>query len=120
MNGDRFPFKFSFRTPASFVFAVMVIMFSIIVATSRLDVADLGGKAPDLNLSLDAREFNTYPYYEIYDQDTLEFLMVVDFPVYPGDEFLTPDNRLFHINYVEENRAYAAFVRKVRLIKPRH
>ncbi|NPV53276.1 MAG: hypothetical protein HPY71_07115 [Firmicutes bacterium] len=100
------------------------MMLLIIVASPGLDIADFGGEIPEINLPnlpQDLRHSDNqqreYPYYEIYDQDTLEFLMVVDFRVYPGDEFVTPDNRLFHVNYVEGNRAYAAFVRRVRLTK---
>ena len=52
-----------------------------------------------------------YDYYSIYDEKTGQDLMYVPLVVSIGDEVLTEDDKLYKIVKVEENRAYARYVK---------
>lgn len=55
-----------------------------------------------------------YAYYQIVDQKTGENLMTISSsPVERGDELITGDNRLFRVEKVKGNKAYARFIKKV-------
>jgi hypothetical protein len=56
-----------------------------------------------------------YDYYIIIDEQTGNHLMAVPLVVGIGDEVLSEDNKLYRVVRVEENQAYARFVRDVIL-----
>ncbi|VBB08498.1 Hypothetical protein LUCI_3771 [Lucifera butyrica] len=56
-----------------------------------------------------------YDYYLILDEATGNHLMYVPLVVSVGDQVLSEDNKLYEIVKIEENRAYARFVRDVNL-----
>jgi hypothetical protein len=58
-----------------------------------------------------------YAYYLIIDEATGKHLMYVPVLVHIDDEVLTEDNRIFKIVKIEENRAYARFVKNINLEK---
>lgn len=86
---------------------------AIAITLTEFDPDRLGGQIP----SPEGLHGGTYPYYVLIDRDTGEELLTVDFEVKPGDEFLTADNRLYRVEYVEANRGYSVFLRDVRLMK---
>ena len=56
-----------------------------------------------------------YDYYEISDEADQKNLMRIPVVVNIGDELITDDNKLYRVTRIEENHAYAAFIRKVKL-----
>ncbi|MBP2633752.1 MAG: hypothetical protein H6Q70_4380 [Firmicutes bacterium] len=56
-----------------------------------------------------------YDYYDISDENDLKVLMRIPVVVNIGDELITEDNKLYRVTKIEENHAYAAFIRKVNL-----
>ena len=58
-----------------------------------------------------------YDYYMILDEQDNHTLMYVPLAVNIDDEVLSEENKLYVIVKIEENRAYARFVRDVNLEK---
>lgn len=58
---------------------------------------------------------NRYDYYIITDESGLLELMRVRIAVNIGDEVLIADNKLYEIIRIEQNRAYAKFIKQVKL-----
>ncbi|CUH97747.1 hypothetical protein P22_3891 [Propionispora sp. 2/2-37] len=58
-----------------------------------------------------------YDYYLILDEQDERTLMYVPLVAHVGDEVLTEDNKLYQIVRIEENRAYARFIRSIDLEK---
>ncbi|SFM20926.1 stage II sporulation protein P [Pelosinus propionicus] len=58
-----------------------------------------------------------YDYYFILDEADGHSLMYVPLVVSVGDEILTEENKLYEVVKIEENRAYARFVRDINLDK---
>lgn len=56
-----------------------------------------------------------YDYYVITDESGAVELMRVRVRVYPGDEVLAADNKLYQVTRLEANHAYAAYIRQVKL-----
>lgn len=56
-----------------------------------------------------------YAYYTIFEEDSSTELMRIPLLVQIGDEILSADNNLYEVIRVEEDRAYARFLRKVKL-----
>jgi hypothetical protein len=56
-----------------------------------------------------------YDYYIILDEQDGHTLMYIPLIAHIGDEVLSEENKLYVITRVEENRAYARFVRDVKL-----
>lgn len=56
-----------------------------------------------------------YDYYIVVDEADGHTLMYVPIIVSVGDEVLSEENKLYQVIKVEENRAYARFVRDVNL-----
>lgn len=54
-------------------------------------------------------------HYIITDETTNQFLMRVSVTVHVGDEVLSQDNKLYEVVRIENNQAYARFVRNVKL-----
>ena len=52
-----------------------------------------------------------YPYYFIYEEKSGCHLMTVSIVVTTGDELISEDNKLYRIVRVDENKAYARYVR---------
>ena len=52
-----------------------------------------------------------YPYYFIYEEKSGHHLMTVSIVVTTGDELISEDNKLYRIVRVDENKAYARYVR---------
>lgn len=60
---------------------------------------------------------NVYDYYYILDETDGHSLMYVPLVVSVGDEILTEENKLYKVVKIEENRAYARFVKDINLNK---
>ncbi len=58
-----------------------------------------------------------YDYYLILDEADGHSLMYVPLVVSVGDEILTEENKLYQVIKIEENRAYARFVKDINLDK---
>ncbi|MEN6568153.1 MAG: hypothetical protein ABFC57_17865 [Veillonellales bacterium] len=58
-----------------------------------------------------------YDYYLIIDEDDGHTIMYVPLVVNLGDEVLSEDNRYYQIVKIEENRAYARFIKTLDLEK---
>jgi hypothetical protein len=58
-----------------------------------------------------------YDYYFILDETDGHSLMYVPLVVSVGDEILTEENKLYKVVKIEENRAYARFVKDINLDK---
>lgn len=58
-----------------------------------------------------------YDYYFILDEADGRSLMYVPLVVNIDDEILTEENKLYKVVRIEENRAYARFVRDINLDK---
>lgn len=58
-----------------------------------------------------------YDYYIIVDEDDGHTIMYVPLVVNLGDEVLSEDNRYYQIVKIEENRAYARFIKNLNLEK---
>lgn len=58
-----------------------------------------------------------YDYYIIIDEDDGHTIMYVPLVVSLGDEVLSEDNRYYQIVKIEENRAYARFIKNFDLEK---
>jgi len=58
-----------------------------------------------------------YDYYFILDETDGHSLMYVPLVVSVGDEILTEENKLYQVVKIEENRAYARFVKDINLDK---
>jgi len=58
-----------------------------------------------------------YDYYIIIDEATGTHLMYVPLVVSIGDEVLSEENKLYQVVRVEENRAYARFIKDINLEK---
>ncbi|MDF2565089.1 MAG: hypothetical protein K0Q53_1484 [Massilibacillus sp.] len=56
-----------------------------------------------------------YDYYDISDEADQKNLMRIPVVVNIGDELITEDNKLYRVTRIEENHAYAAFIRNVKL-----
>lgn len=56
-----------------------------------------------------------YDYYIIIDEESGNHLMYVPLVVGIGDEVLSEDNKLYRVVRVEENQAYARYVKDVKL-----
>lgn len=56
-----------------------------------------------------------YDYYVITDENGARELMRVRVNVYVGDEVLTEDNKLYEVTRIEENHAYAKYMKQVKL-----
>lgn len=56
-----------------------------------------------------------YSYYIITDEDGTTELMKIPILVHIGDEVLSTDNKLYEVTRIEENHAYAKFVRQIKL-----
>ncbi len=56
-----------------------------------------------------------YDYYIIIDEESGNQLMYVPLVVSIGDEVLSEENKLYRVVRVEENQAYARYVRDVNL-----
>ena len=52
-----------------------------------------------------------YPYYFIYEEKSGHHLMTVSIVVSTGDELISEDNKLYRIVRMDENKAYARYVR---------
>ncbi len=52
-----------------------------------------------------------YPYYFIYEEKSGHHLMTVSIVVTMGDELISEDNKLYRIVRIDENKAYARYVR---------
>lgn len=59
-----------------------------------------------------------YDYYMILDEANGQTLMYVPLIAQVGDQVLSEENKLYVIVRVEENRAYARFVKDVELKSP--
>ena len=58
-----------------------------------------------------------YDYYIIISEEDNSHLMYVPLTVHIGDEVLSEDNKIYKVVRIEENRAYARFVKNVNLEK---
>jgi len=58
-----------------------------------------------------------YDYYMIIDEASGTTLMYIPLVAHVGDEVLSEDNKLYEIVRIEENRAYARFVRDINIEK---
>lgn len=58
-----------------------------------------------------------YDYYLIIDEQDGHTIMYVPLVVSVGDELISEDNKYYQIVRIEENRAYARFVKNVDLEK---
>ncbi len=58
-----------------------------------------------------------YDYYLIIDEQSGQTLMYIPVVATVGDEVLSENNKLYQIVRVEENRAYARFIRDINLEK---
>lgn len=56
-----------------------------------------------------------YPYYFIYEEKSGCHLMTVSIVVTVGDELITENDQLYRIVNIEENKAYARYVRDFTL-----
>lgn len=56
-----------------------------------------------------------YDYYLIVDEEDGHTLMYVPLITHIGDEVLSEENKLYVITRIDENRAYARFVKNVKL-----
>lgn len=56
-----------------------------------------------------------YPYYFIYEEKSSRHLMTVSIVVTVGDELITEEDQLYRIVRMEENKAYARYVREFAL-----
>ncbi|MBO5244486.1 MAG: hypothetical protein J6B02_00150 [Selenomonadales bacterium] len=56
-----------------------------------------------------------YPYYFIYEEKSGRHLMTVSIVVTVGDELITEEDQLYRIVRMEENKAYARYVREFAL-----
>lgn len=58
-----------------------------------------------------------YDYYLIIDEKTDQTIMYVPLVVSVGDEVISEENKYYEIVRIEENRAYARFVKNIELDK---
>lgn len=58
-----------------------------------------------------------YDYYIIIDEQDGKTLMYVPLVVSVGDELISEENKYYRVVRIEENRAYARFVKDVNLEK---
>ncbi|MDD4600905.1 hypothetical protein SDC9_13969 [bioreactor metagenome] len=58
-----------------------------------------------------------YDYYLIIDEQNNQTIMYVPLVVSIGDEVLSDDNKYYQIVRIEENRAYARFIKNINLDK---
>lgn len=56
-----------------------------------------------------------YPYYFIYEEKSGRHLMTVSVVVTVGDELITEEDQLYRVVRMEENKAYARYVREFAL-----
>lgn len=56
-----------------------------------------------------------YPYYFIYEEKSGHHLMTVSIVVTVGDELITENNQLYRVVRMDENKAYARYVREFAL-----
>lgn len=56
-----------------------------------------------------------FDYYRITDETGTIELMTVSVQVYIGDEVLAEDNSLYEVVKIEDNHAFARFIKKVHL-----
>lgn len=56
-----------------------------------------------------------YDYYEINDEKDNTMLMRIPVVVTVGDELITEDNKLYRVTKIEENQAYAKFIKNITL-----
>lgn len=95
-----------------FYFICISLLFSLFILT-LLTQDDLRTMPPLLQPSAHA-------YYRIKDESSSRELMRVSVNVYPGDELLTQDNKLYRIVRIDEqNRsAFARFIKRLPLKTP--
>lgn len=93
-------------------FVLWAVLFVLITVSS------LGIFAPHTlqEVSASARDAlgiapTVYPYYFIYEEKSGHHLMTVSIVVTMGDELISEDNKLYRIVRVDENKAYARYVR---------
>lgn len=58
-----------------------------------------------------------YDYYLIIDEHNGQTIMYVPLVVSVGDEVISEDNKFYQIVRIEENRAYARFIKNIELNK---
>lgn len=59
-----------------------------------------------------------YPYYFIYEEKSGHHLMTVSIVVSVGDELITEQNQLYRVVRMDENKAYARYIRDLSLPAP--
>lgn len=59
-----------------------------------------------------------YPYYFIYEEKSGHHLMTVSIVVSVGDELITEQNQLYRVVQMDENKAYAQYIRDLSLPAP--
>ncbi|MGI6092617.1 MAG: stage II sporulation protein P [Veillonellaceae bacterium] len=58
-----------------------------------------------------------YDYYLIIDEQTNQTIMYVPLVVSIGDEVISEENKYYEIVRIEENRAYARFIKHIEIDK---
>jgi hypothetical protein len=95
-----------------------IILIAGIVALCSILIAGILYLSPGM-LSIQQKPDQTpqklYDYYMILDEQDGHTLMYVPVIVNIDDEVLSEENKLYVIVKIEENRAYARFVRDVNL-----
>lgn len=99
------------RTGIVLIIILLVVVLSIsffhLLPLNLLQVQQKPEQAPQ----------TVYDYYLIIDEATNTTLMYVPLVVTYDDEVLTEDNKLYRVVRIEENRAYARFVKDMNLEK---
>jgi len=97
-------------------FALWSVLF-VLITTSTLGIffphtlREVTASARDMLGMTEA----VYPYYFIYEEKSGHHLMTVSIVVTTGDELISEDNKLYRVVRVDENKAYARYVRDLVL-----
>ncbi len=90
----------------------LIIIVTLILTLGVLQVIPLN--IFSIHAKPDQAPQKIYDYYLILDEKSEVLLMYVPLVVSKGDEIITEDNKLYRVVKIEENRAYARFVKNLK------
>lgn len=100
-----------------FLFAGALTVCGIIAAMSFLHLLPLN--IFSVQQKPEQAPQKVYDYYYILDEEDGHTIMYVPLVVSVGDELISEDNRYYRVVRIEENRAYARFVKNINIEKYR-
>lgn len=94
-----------------YIISILILFYSLFSLTGLLPIENYSNP-----YAIDhPHSQNRYDYYVITDESGLLELMRVRITVSIGDEILAADNKLYEIIRIEQNHAYAKFIKQVKL-----